>query len=228
MSEPDLSVVVLAYDEADNLGPVLGELCAWLDARGLDAELLVVDDGSTDDTSGVARAALAGRPGAVLRHEVNRGMGAGLKTGVRAARAPWVTFLPADGQIPPEAVGTLFDAREGADVVLSVYEDRDDGWHRKVLSAGVRALITVVHGVRLRSEGPYLFRRTLFDERQLPPDTFFLNFEFPLRVLAAGLRVATVTVPCRPRRSGQSKAASTRRAWGVARELLELRVRRLF
>jgi len=94
------------------------------------------------------------------------------------------------------------------------------------LSWGVRALITVVHGVRLRSDGPYLFRRALFDPTQLPPDTFFLNFEFPIRAIAAGLRVATVTVPCRPRVAGHSKSTGIARIAGVARDLVSLRARR--
>ncbi len=224
---PELSIVVLAFDEEDNIGPVLGELFDWLDQRGIEAEVVVVDDGSRDDTATRAADALHGRAGRVVSHGRNLGMGAGLKSGTRAALGTWVTFLPADGQVPPEAVGTLMSVREDADVVLSVYEDRDDGPLRTLLSGGVRALITALHGVRLRSEGPYLFRRTLFVEEELPPDTFFLNFEFPLRVLGAGLRTHTVVVPCRARLSGHSKTANARRAWGVARDLVDLRRRRL-
>ncbi|MDH3729490.1 MAG: hypothetical protein OER77_18330, partial [Myxococcales bacterium] len=102
---------------------------------------------------------------------------------------------------------------------------RDDGLHRKVFSAGVRSLIFLVHGVRMRSDGPYLFRRTLFDPNQLAPDTFFLNFEFPIRVLGAGTAAGLVTIDCRPRRSGQSKSTGLKRIWGVARDLVELRLR---
>ncbi len=228
MTSIDLSVVVLAFDEEDNVGWMLGELRAFLEANEPAAEIVVVDDGSRDGTGERARRALEGFAATFVRHEDNRGMGAGLKSGVRAARGRWVTFLPADGQIPPEAIGALRrTARaEDADVVLSVYDHRDDGVHRTVLSWGVRALIVLVHGVRLRSDGPYLFRRTLFDPEQLPPDTFFLNFEFPIRVLSAGLRVSTVTVPCRPRRAGESKSTGLSRIAGVARDLWDLRVRR--
>ena len=228
MRGESLSIVMLAYDEADNVGAVLDELCTWLRSRELDAEIIVVDDGSRDDTAAAAERALTGWPRAkVVRHASNRGMGAGLKTGTRAAGGTWVTFLPADGQIAPEAIGTLLDARDDADVVLSVYADRDDGWVRTVLSAGVRTLITIVHGVRVHSDGPYLFRRSLLDERQLPPDTFFLNFEFPIRALASGLRVRTVTIECRARLSGESKSARPGRVLGVAKDLLELRTRRV-
>jgi len=228
VSGDDLSIVVLAYDEEDNVDAVLDELCSWLDAHEPGAEIVFVDDGSRDGTAERAARALSGRRARIERHAVNRGMGAAIKTGVAAAAGSWVTFLPADGQIPPEAVGVLRDeaARSGADVVLSVYDHRDDGLDRKVLSWGVRTLITIVHGVRLRSDGPYLFRRSLFLPEELPPDSFFLNFEFPIRTLAAGLRVETVTIPCRPRRSGHSKSTGLGRIAGVARDLLDLRVRR--
>jgi dolichol-phosphate mannosyltransferase len=228
MTAMPLSVVVLAYDEEDNVRPVLGELRAWLEAHEPHAEVIFVDDGSSDETCSRAAEALEGFPHRIVRHDRNRGMGAGLKTGVRAARGTWITFLPADGQIPPDAIGTLRAAADADDaqVVLSVYDHRDDGLHRKVLSFGVRALIWVVHGVRLRSDGPYLFRRALFDPDRLVPDTFFLNFEFPIRALAAGVLVRTVTIPCRPRQHGASKSTGLRRIAGVARDLVGLRVRR--
>ena len=78
----------------------------------------------------------------------------------------------------------------------------------------------------MQSDGPYLFRRELFDPDLLKPDTFFLNFEFPIRVFSAQTPAAIVTIQCRPRRSGQSKSAGWRRIIGVAQDLLELRVRR--
>ncbi|MCA9602678.1 MAG: glycosyltransferase family 2 protein [Polyangiales bacterium] len=228
---PDLSIVVFAYNEAENADAVLRELVAWLKSNDTNSEIVFVDDGSTDPTSRVAAATLRDLnfPHALVRHETNRGIGAALKSGVAAAGGEWVTFMPCDGQIAPAAIGTLraCQSRDEADVVLSVYDHRDDGVHRKVLSMGVRALILVVHGVRLESDGPYLFRRSLFDAEQLRPDTFFLNFEFPIRVLAAGLHVSTVTIACRPRRAGASKSASLKRVVGVAKDLVDLRVRRI-
>lgn len=229
MNPPSLSVIIFAFDEAENVGAVLGELVAFLRANEPEAEVIFVDDGSRDGTADAAGRALRDFRHTVLRHDRNRGIGAALKTGVRAAAAPWVTFLPADGQIAPEAIATLRSAaeRDGSDLVLSVYDRRDDGWHRKVLSFGVRALIFAIHGVRLKSDGPYLFRRELFDPDRLPPDTFFLNFEFPIRALAARVRTSTVVIACRPRRAGSSKSTGIRRIAGVARDLLDLRLRRL-
>jgi dolichol-phosphate mannosyltransferase len=228
MSTPDLSVIIFAFNEEANIAPVLTELRHWLSANEPSVEIVFVDDGSADNTSSEAADALSGTPHQLLRHESNRGIGAALKTGVRAARGEWITFLPADGQIAPDAIGTLraAAAQERAEVVFSVYDHRDDGLHRKVLSTGVRALILMIHGVRMQSDGPYLFRHSHFDADQLVPDTFFLNFEFPIRVLGAEVPATVVTIDCRPRRSGHSKSTGLRRIYGVAQDLLELRVRR--
>jgi len=225
---PSISIIVFAYNEAGNVASVLSELCDWLDRYKPDAEVVFVDDGSTDQTSRVAEQALDGVNGQLLRHKTNRGIGAALKTGVRAARAPWVTFMPADGQIEPEAIGALYQEAEisDADVVFSVYDHRDDGLDRKILSWGVRMLIRIIHGVSLNSDGPYLFKRSLFVPDQLPSDTFFLNFEFPITVLATGVRVSSVTIHCRPRISGTTKSARMGKVFLVAKELFGLRIRR--
>lgn len=222
----DLSIILFAFDEAENVPTVLDELVAFLRVHEPNSEIVFVDDGSRDETLEVARRALAGFPASFHRHETNRGIGAALKTGFAAARGEWVTFLPADGQIAPDAIRTLRSAREGVDIVFSVYDHRDDGFYRTVLSWGVRSLIRAVHGVRMASDGPYLVRRSLFDPDQLRPDSFFLNFELPIRVLSAGLPYETVTIACRPRLAGQSKSAGLRRIVSVARDLADLRSRR--
>jgi len=223
-----LSLVVFAYDEEANVAPVLGAILGWLRARGAPYQLLFVDDGSRDGTGHAARDVIAGDASArVITHDRNRGIGAALKTGVRAATLPWVTFLPCDGQIAPHELDALGAeaARRKLRVVFSVYRARDDGWHRTLLSAAVRALVRAVHGVALRSDGPYLFRRELFDADLLVPDTFFLNFEFPIRLLRAGEPHAVVTIECRPRRAGASKSTALRAIAGVARDLVSLRLR---
>ncbi len=229
-----LSIIVLAYNEADNVPVTMVDLRDWIRNQPETQdnpnaiEVIFVDDGSDDDTANEARAALNGISFTVVRHEANRGMGAGIKSGTLRARGERVTFMPADGQIPTEAIRTLLDAADSdTDIVFSVYDRRDDGLDRKLLSLGVRTLILLVHGVRMQSDGPYLFRRKLLDPAQLESDTFFLNFEFPIRALSAGLRTKVVTVECRPRYAGSSKTANARKVWGVGRELLALRWRNL-
>lgn len=230
MSSPnDLTVIVLAFNEAENVGPVLSELRAWLDQHEPHAEIVLVDDGSSDDTAQAAHVALLGCAHRIVRHEKNLGMGAGIKTGVASSQSPWLTFLPADGQIEPSAIGALRQAQRNtrADAVFSLYADRNDGLDRKVLSFGMRALVRAIHGVSLSSDGPYLFRREDFAAQPLASNSFFLNFELPIRVLLAKRSVTHVTIRCRPRRAGVSKSAKLKVIGRVASELLSFRARRL-
>lgn len=223
-----LSLVVFAYNEESNVPRVLPQILAWLRERPAAYELVFVDDGSTDGTRAAAESVMAGDPSArLVHHDENRGIGAALKTGTAAATLGWVSFLPCDGQIAPEDIGRLCEAaeRERVQLVFSVYRDRDDGLHRTILSAGVRTLIRGLFGVTMRSDGPYLFARGLFHPEKLPSDTFFLNFEFPLRMLRAREPHATVTIECLPRVSGASKSTQWKRIAGVAKDLVDLRWR---
>lgn len=223
-----LSLVVFAFNEEESVPHVLPEILAWLRARTHPWELVFVDDGSADRTLELARTVVGDDPRCkVFSLGANRGIGGALKAGVRSASMPWVTFLPCDGQIPVGELDVLLRAADarGVDVVFSVYRDRDDGMLRKVLSAGVRGLIRAVHGVTMRSDGPYLFRRALFNARELAPDTFFLNFEFPIRVLRRGVSYAVETIECVPRQRGVSKSARFKVVGRVARDLVDLRLR---
>jgi dolichol-phosphate mannosyltransferase len=221
---PDISVIVFAFDEAEGLASMLAELNEFLAQATFTSEVVFVDDGSTDATAEIARHVL---PEAKhIRHPRNLGIGAALKSGALACEGERITFLPADGQIPPATLAALHAASRDRDVAFSVYGSRrDDGAHRKLLSLAVRSMIAMAHGVRIRSDGPYMIRRELFDPSQLEADSFFLNFEVPIRAAAAKLRAVEVVSDCRPRAHGRSKSANLRTIVRVARDLVGLRLR---
>lgn len=119
MSTPHLSIVIPAYNEEHRIVPTLETIRAWLDEQEFEAEVVVVDDGSTDDTVAVCEAALDGVPHRVLRHERNRGKGAGLKTGMVAADGEFVLFTDADLSTPIEHATEFLAAHAtGAPVVI--------------------------------------------------------------------------------------------------------------
>jgi dolichyl-phosphate beta-glucosyltransferase len=113
----ELSVVIPAYNEQNRLAPGLDLALSYLERRGGTWELLVVDDGSRDDTVRVA-SGYADLGVRVLRHERNRGKGAAVKTGVLASRGARVLITDADFSTPIEDVEKL-EARLGeAPVVI--------------------------------------------------------------------------------------------------------------
>lgn len=116
-----LTVVIPAYNEAGAIRPTVEDLAATLAASGLEHEVIVVDDGSTDGTSEAVRE-LAGRLEAVrlVVHPRNRGYGAALKSGIRASRADVVAITDADGTYPNERLPELYRrlVDTGADMVV--------------------------------------------------------------------------------------------------------------
>jgi dolichyl-phosphate beta-glucosyltransferase len=99
---PALSVVIPAFNEQDRLGPYLAEVRAYLDSiRPAAYEVIVVDDGSRDDTAGLVARIRASWPQLrLLRHPANRGKGQAVRTGVRSSAGRRVLFADADGATP--------------------------------------------------------------------------------------------------------------------------------
>lgn len=116
---PELSIVIPAFNEAGRLPGTLAELRTWLGGWPHLAEIIVVDDGSTDGTAETARDAWG--PGAldVLRHSPNRGKGYAVRRGMLAARGRLRLMTDADLSTPIEELPRLIDAlRGGADVAI--------------------------------------------------------------------------------------------------------------
>jgi len=99
---PHLSVVIPAYNEQERIGDTLTAVLGYVDANRIQAEILVVDDGSTDRTSDVATEKLGRQRGRVLRNVENRGKGYSVRKGITEARGRWVLMCDADQSTPIE------------------------------------------------------------------------------------------------------------------------------
>lgn len=205
---PWLAVVIAALNEADSIGRVLRAIPATV--CELPVGVIVVDDGSTDDTERVA-----GECGAVVaRHERNLGQGDGLRTGFAVAlalNAAVVVTMDADGQHDPAAIPDLVGpiVAGAADYVqgsrfLGAYDDAGSARHLGikgftfVLNLVARTRITdCTNGFRaVRGSG--LARMRLVEDR-------FSASEIIIQASAQGLRMREVPVHIRHRDSGESK-----------------------
>ena len=232
MSAPALSIVVPAYNEGRRLPPTLARLAAYVAPRGDGAvELVVVDDGSTDDTAALARAAGA----RVLVHAQNRGKGAAVRTGVLAARGARVLVCDADLATPIEELPRLEAALDaGADLVVGSRHvarariEVPQPWTRRVLGAAFRATVRVALGLPVRDAmcGFKLLRREA--AQALLPRVRIDRFAFDIELVAlaqrGGWRVAEVPVTWR--HVGGSTVSPGRDGLRAARDLVALRFRR--
>ena len=195
-----VSILIPAFNE----GPVVADVIRALQAAATWHEILLVDDGSNDDTA--AHAAAAGAT--VLRHPYNKGNGAAVKTGIRAATGEFILVLDGDGQHKPE------DARRIVET-LGEYD----------LVVGARASYTQATGVRRAGNGalntlasfmtgrdiPDLTsgfrgarRSTLREFLHLIPNGFSTPATTTLAFIKAGYSVAFLPIEAR-QRSGHSK-----------------------
>ncbi len=226
-----LTVVMFAYNEAENIGPVARETLEALDAaRGVgidDYQLVLVDDGSRDDTGAVIEALAADNPRiSPMSHGTNRGIGAAVKTGFSAARMEYISILPADGQVTvSELIKLLPGILDGADMAVGYYTQRRavDGNFRMVLSKGLRYCMNAFLGTQRPMDGVYMFKRELLKTLPLKSETFFVNLELPVRAIRAGLDVRSVPVEVKARRAGHSKVLGVRRIARVGAEVVKFR-----
>jgi glycosyltransferase involved in cell wall biosynthesis len=195
-----VSVVIPAYNESESIPDVIGVLRAAAPWR----EIIVVDDGSTDDTG--ERAAAAGAT--VVRHPYNMGNGASVKTGIRRSTGEYVLIVDADGQHPPEEALRIVSRLGEYDLVIGARSNETQATQARRAGNGAlnwlasyltgREIPDLTSGFRgARSAGLREFLHLL-------PNGFSTPTTTTLAFLKAGYAVAFEPIHAR-QRTGQSK-----------------------
>ena len=202
---PVLTVVIPFFNEAANVAPLLTELRATLEALGLAAEVIAVNDGSVDPTGATLDAVARTWPGLRVEHfGGNRGQAAALRHGFGRARGTWVAMLDGDGQNPPTELARLWELRHTADMIAGARIGRRDPALRRVMSRLANAVrrVALRDGVSDTGCSLKLFRREVATSF-IPVRTMY-SF-LPAFALAAGYSVREISVTHRPRHAGVSK-----------------------
>jgi len=223
---PALSIVIPFYNESGNVRPLCDEVIAVLNKLD-DAEIVLVDDGSADDTFAQLQSAKSAHSGlmTVIRHRQRCGQSTALITGVRAARGATIVTLDGDGQNDPADIPALITAaRELAAgdrpyLVIGRRLGRKDNIVRRVSSR----IANSVRSALLRDDTPdsgcglKVFRREDFLE--LPYFDHMHRF-LPALFKRLGGTVLSVDVSHRPRVSGKSKYGIGNRLWAGIVDLI--------
>ncbi len=211
-----LSVVIPAHNESENLRPLLTEVRQAL-LRIYDFEIVVVDDGSTDETPESLQALRSEMPELrVVRHRKSCGQSTALITGVASAKAPVIATLDGDGQNDPHDIPGMLDvlqqsrfSNQCSMVAGFRHQRRDTGWRRfcSALANGVRRRI--LHDDTPDSGcGIKVFQRSAF--LAMPHFNHMHRF-LPALIVRSGGRVVSYPVNHRPRLHGRSHYDTLRR-----------------
>ena len=202
----DLSIVIPVRDEEDNVDRLHHSLQASLDGLDRSAEVVIVDDGSTDETyRRLARLAHDDPRLKLVRLRRNYGQTAALAAGFDHARGDVIVPLDGDLQNDPADIPLLLSKLdEGYDVVSGWRRERQDGFVRRATSRMANWLIGRVTGVRLHDYGCTLkaYRAEILDETRLYGE---MHRFLPALAHMAGARIGEVPVRHHPRVAGRSK-----------------------
>jgi len=209
---PDLSVVIPVFNEGENVGPLSKEFTETLGAWGRPYELIIVDDGSTDDTFERLRGwQIADRRVRVIRFRRNFGQTAAFAAGFAAARGRLIATSDGDLQNDPRDLPTMAERiDQGYDIVCGWRKNRKDTFvNRRLPSMVANRLISWATGVRLHDYGCSL---KVFRAEVVKPLRLYGEMHRFLPALASemGVRIAEVPVNHRARIHGRSKYGISR------------------
>ena len=230
----DLSIVVPAYNEEHRLPPTLAKLHAFLETQPLRYEIVVVDDGSKDNTCGIVEQTMATIPGLrLVRQPRNRGKGAAVRRGMLEARGQIRVMCDADGSMPAEELPKLLapivackaEIAIGSRYAEGAKTDKKQPFYRVLWSRLCNRVIqkSLVPGVRDTQCGFKAF--TAESARDLFRDGRVDGWAFDLEILALarrrGFSIAEVGVEWMD--DGRSRVNPLKDMWKVIREAITIR-----
>jgi len=218
--EPEISIVVPLRNESANVHPLAQRIFAALERVSGGVELILVDDGSSDDTwQQILQARQAYRDLRPIRHPHNRGQSAALWSGFKASHGKIVATLDGDLQNDPADLPRMLTLLADCDMVCGVRTRRADNWLRRVSSAIARSARKAFLGVDFADTGCNLriFKRRVLD---VIPAFDGIHRFMPVFVHNVGLIVKEVPVSHHPRTAGRSNYGIGNRLGRGIRDLI--------
>jgi glycosyltransferase involved in cell wall biosynthesis len=219
---PGLSIVLPCQDEGANIGAMVEDALTAGLRVAREVEVVVVDDGSTDDTLEIARAAAKRSPAVqVVVHPVNRGYGAAVRSGLEAARMPWVFLTDADRQFDLGQLDEFVPFTASHDAIVGHRVHRADPLLRRAAARAWNVLVGNLFSLPVRDVDCAfkLIRRDLLHSIELTADGAMVSTELTVRLMQAGARIEERDVLHKRRTAGRQSGLSPRVVARAFREL---------
>ncbi len=229
-----ISVVIPAFNEQESIEKAVRDAVDFLPRRFEDWEILLVDDGSTDDTASITQRIAAAEPRVkLLKHPTNQGYGRAVATGFGVARHELVFYTDADNQFDIRELAGMVPLTLTADAVFGFRVQRFDLAVRRFLSWVYNHLVRVLFMVRVRDVDCAfkMFTRKVVDELTFESDDFFIDTELVVRTARLGFKYVEKGVRHYPRAAGKTTVRAShipRTLWTVACMWLRINFPRKF
>jgi len=204
-----LSVIVPALNEEGNIVWAVQNIIESFQKVGCSAEIIVVNDGSTDRTGSLVNGLSEKYPFIrMLRHDKPKGLGASYWDGVQNAWGEIVMYVPGDGENDAYEIMRYLPLLDHVDIVIPFFYNRNvRSWSRRLISKTYKGIINLTFGILLNyMNGPVMYRKCVLDDIDLRSTGFFYQTELLIKCLKRGYLYAEVSSALYQRLSGESKA----------------------
>ena len=217
------------YNDEATIARMVEVAARTLDECGIDGEIIVINDGSTDGSAAVLSVLSADEPKlGIVTHESNRGYGGALLSGFAAATRQWVFYTDGDAQFDPSELALLVDAAsDDVDVVQGYKIRRADNIARRVIGRVYHRFVAFAFGLRIRDTDCdfRLIRKETLDRITLVHTTGVICVELVRKLQDAGARFVEVPIHHYAREHGQSEFFRFTRVMRSLKDLVGLWVR---
>ncbi|MBN2456294.1 MAG: glycosyltransferase family 2 protein [Sedimentisphaerales bacterium] len=220
-----VSVFLPCYNEQDNISSTVDKALEVLKKLGADFEVIIVDDGSSDDTGRVADEIADRNPQVkVVHHPTNLGYGAALQSGFKSATKSLVFYTDGDGQFDISEMPALLPLMEHYDIVSCYRINRQDNLVRKINGWCWTKLVCLLFGMKVRDVDCAfkLYKRRIFDDIKLSSGGALIDTEILARAIRRGYTLTQRPVHHYRRTAGEQTGAKLRVIFRAFWELLKL------
>ena len=221
-----LTVFFPCHNEQDNITALVDKTLGVLPAVSDDYEVIIVNDGSSDDTAKIAEQLAAdNKEVKVISHQVNRGYGGALQSGFKAATKKWVFYTDGDGQFDIAELPGLLDLTDKYDIITCYRINRQDPLLRKLNAWAWGKLVCWMFKLKLKDIDCAfkLYKREIFDHISMHSEGALIDTEILARAQRAGYSITQRGVQHYPRTAGEQSGANFMVILRAFKELLKLR-----
>ena len=220
-----LSVFFPCFNEQDNIERVVKSAIDVLTALKIDFEIIIVDDGSRDKTGEIADSLAAkDKHIKVVHHSINRGYGAALQSGFKAASKEYVFYTDGDGQFDIRELPMLFKYMADYDIATGYRINRQDNLIRKINAFCWTTMINLLFGMKIKDMDCAfkLYKRRIFDDIKMESTGALINTEIFARARRKGYKIFQLGVHHYPRTAGRQTGAKLKVILRAFKELFNL------
>jgi glycosyltransferase involved in cell wall biosynthesis len=218
-----LSVIVPCHNEEGSIGRFLPELMAQA-VHFSDFEVIVVDDASRDGSPAIIESLQKRFKFRTITNPANLGLGGAVRRGYDEGRMEWITYLPADGQVPAADLRKLLPYMTTHDIIIGRRSSTPDYTrYRRLASRVYTAWVSLAFGLEVRDfNWVQAWRRSLWNQHRSSSSSVFFCGEFLVRSLVAQPRMVEIQIGYLPRTTGRAKNGSPRAALNAASDITRL------